>query len=972
VSRLGLGRISLDLARITGALTFFLALAVFKTWPLATVIASHIPGSPGDPLLNTWILGWVIHALGTAPTRLFQANIFYPVENALAFSEHLLGVQPLFAPVYLATGNPLAGYNVAFLLSFALSALAAFALVHRFTRAFWPSLAAGTLFGFAPYRFGQLNHIQLLSSFWAPLALLSLDLFLRSRRWVHLAAFAVLYWLQVLSCVYVGYMLTVAVALYASYRALVVDRSLWSASVLVKGLTFAAASAVVLVPLHLPYFDVSRTWDFTRSVAELKLLSPDLLSYLSPPPLINDAYVRMFWSREIPAVVEKRLFPGLVLPALAVIGSFGCVRALSPDATRHIRRAFWLIAAAAWLISLGPYLIVAGRETGLPLPYLLLYDVVPGFASMRLPGRFALLAVLAATPLAALGVLRCGEQCRRAVQSSRWSPFITPFVALLAIALALVELGGKPMPVVAIPAGADVPPVYGWLARERPGPVVELPFGADLNPAWRREYAGELNDLRYVYLSTAHWLPIANGVSGFNPPTYDEIHAALRALPDSRAIEYASALGLKAVVVHTGKLRPDEAVRWLGAELPPGLTRVKAFGADVVYAVASPAARAPGAAAAIAADQAAPGQRLRAGLEIRAGVEGPWIHRRPPGVSTVLAQWTDRDGHSREAASRARLPLVVRRGEAAVVPFDLGVPDSSGDYALRVSVPADGLRAEPQLVHVRRGVPTSRNAPHRLAAAYAHALDARGLDVTSARPFALELTASNTGEAVWLADPPGGVGSVALQWRWSDGLGPADGVAALPCDTAPGQQSRFRLSVEPPTRPGRYALELGMVSERVASFADVGSRPVRLEIAVQPLPRSTLDAQFERLRVPVMNPPDVVSAPQSTADGVRLDLAWRSGQRRIVDVYLALEAVDGTLWFSDGKRWVPFTGGWWIPIATGLALPEGTHAGPPLKIPLGARPIGSYAYRVVVTEPDSNQIIAEAEGHVATADRGTR
>jgi hypothetical protein len=963
---------SLDLPRIAGALAFFLALAVVKTWPLARVIASHIASSPGDPLLNTWILAWVIHALGTAPTRLFQANIFYPADNALAFSEHLLGVQPLFAPVYLATGNPLAGYNAAFLLSFALSALAAFALAYHFTRAFWPSLAAGALFGFAPYRFGQLNHIQLLVSFWAPLALLCLDLFLRTRRWAHLAAFAVLYWLQVLSCVYVGYMLTVAVALYASYRALVVDRSLWSASVLVKGLAFAAASAVVLGPLHLPYFEVSKTWDFTRSLAELKLLSPDLLSYLSPPPLINDAYARIFWSREIPAVVEKRLFPGLVLPALAAIGSFGRVRAMSADATRHVRRAFWLIVAAGWLISLGPYLVVAGRETGFPLPYRLLYDVVPGFASMRLPGRFALLAVLAATPLAALGVLRCGERCRRAVRSPRWSPLITPLVALGAIALALAELGSKPMPVVAIPAGADVPAVYGWLARERPGPLVELPFGGDLNPAWRREYAGELNDLRYVYLSTAHWLPIANGVSGFNPPTYDEIHAALRALPDSRAVEYASALGIKAVVVHIDKLRPDEAVRWLGAELPPGLTRVNAFGPDAVYAVASPAASASGVAAAIAADQAAPGQRLRAALEIRAAVDGPWIRARPPGVSTVLVQWTDRDGHSREAASPARLPLVVRRGDAAMVPFDLGVPDSDGDYALRVSVPSEGLRAEPRIVHVRRGIVTSRDAPRRLAAAYTRPLDARPLDVTAARPFWLELTASNTGEAVWLAAAPGGIGSVALQWRWADGAGPADGVVALPCDTAPGQQRRFRVIVDPPIRPGRYALELGMISERVASFADVGSPPVRLEIMVQPPPRSTLDVQFERLKVPVPNAPNVVSALQRAADGIRLDLTWRSGQSRIVDVYLALEAPDGTLWFSDGARLIPFTGGWWVPIATGVALPRGAHTGPPLKIPLGARPAGSYAYRVVVTEPDSNQIIAEAAGHVATADRGTR
>jgi len=962
------------IARAAGALAFFVALAVIKTWPLARVGGNHIPGSPGDPLLNTWILSWVTHSLGTAPSRLFHANIFYPVENALAFSEHMLGVQPLFAPVYLVTGNPLAGYNAAFLLSFALSALAAFALAFHVTRAFWPSLAAGTLFGFAPYRFGQLNHIQLLSFFWAPLSLLYLDRFLRTRRWAHLAAFAVLYWLQVLSCVYLGYMTTVAVVLYVGYWAVVADRSLWRLSLLAPVCAFVFASAVVLVPVHLPYFDVSKTWDFTRSLAELRLLSPDLLSYLSPPPLINDAYARMLWNNDIPAVVEKRLFPGLVLPALAVVGSWGRVGALPHDVTRRTRHVFWLIAAAAWLISLGPYLVVAGHETGLPLPYLFLYDMVPGFASMRLPGRFALLAVLALSPLAALGVLRCGELCRRAVSSRRLSAWLTPAVALGAIALAFVELGIKPMPLVAVPAGAQVPPVYRWLSAEQPGPVVELPFGDDMNPAWTREYSGELNDLRYVYLSTAHWLPIANGVSGFNPPTYDEIRTVLRTLPDSPAVEYASALGIKAIVVHTDKLRPREAVRWHTPMAPRGLTRTKAFGGDLVYAVDPFAGKPSGSVEAIVARQSPAGGRLRAALEIHGSAHAPWIHPRPPGVSTVLARWTDRDGHSREAKSRARLPLVVRRGDAVLVPFDLAVPDSEGEYSLRLSVPIEGLQAEPRLVEVQRGsVPTSLSAPRLLAVTYDHALGSASQIATAGEPIPLELIARNTGDAMWLADPPRSVGRVALGWRWLNGSGEAaiGGLAPVSCDTSPGQQRAFRLSVDPPSAPGLYALEVGMVSEHVVSFADVGSPPARLDLAVRPISRSVLDAQVELLKVAAVNAPRVSPSVHATADSYRLALAWRGGEGRLVDVYLALQAPDGTVWFAVDSALVPLTGGWWSRIASGIPVPTGARS-TPIDLKLTGHPKGTYAYRVIVTEPDSYRIIADAEGRFATGGPAAR
>jgi len=72
-------------------------MTVCKTYPLIVHLTTHIPSDPGDPLLNVWILAWDFHALTTNPASLFNANIFYPVENTLAFSEHMLGVLPISA-----------------------------------------------------------------------------------------------------------------------------------------------------------------------------------------------------------------------------------------------------------------------------------------------------------------------------------------------------------------------------------------------------------------------------------------------------------------------------------------------------------------------------------------------------------------------------------------------------------------------------------------------------------------------------------------------------------------------------------------------------------------------------------------------------------------------------------------------------------------------------------------------------------
>ena len=87
-------------------------------------------------------MAWGSHALAHHPFSLFDANLFYPLDHTLAFSDHLLGVLPVFAPVYAATGNPVAAANTVFLLSFALSAFAAFCLTYVLTSAPWPSFLA--------------------------------------------------------------------------------------------------------------------------------------------------------------------------------------------------------------------------------------------------------------------------------------------------------------------------------------------------------------------------------------------------------------------------------------------------------------------------------------------------------------------------------------------------------------------------------------------------------------------------------------------------------------------------------------------------------------------------------------------------------------------------------------------------------------------------------------------------------------
>ena len=119
----------------------FTALTLIKTYPLINHFGTQLPGGPGDPELVTWILAWGVHALTTDPFNLFNANIFYPMQNTLALSEHMIAVVPIFAPPYLLTGNPIIAYNMVFFLAFIFSGLTMFLLVYHWTEELLGGLA---------------------------------------------------------------------------------------------------------------------------------------------------------------------------------------------------------------------------------------------------------------------------------------------------------------------------------------------------------------------------------------------------------------------------------------------------------------------------------------------------------------------------------------------------------------------------------------------------------------------------------------------------------------------------------------------------------------------------------------------------------------------------------------------------------------------------------------------------------------
>ncbi len=142
--------------------------------------------------------------------------------------------------------------------------------------------------------------------------------------------------------------------------------------------------------------------------------------------------------------------------------------------------------------------------------YRFLYDVMPGFKSMRAPMRGAVFAYLGLALLAGLGAVRLGEIIRRRF------PRIRPQTVYVVLgALLLIEFNAAPLHFM---RGDVYPDAVTLRLKETPmrGGIAALPANIDVNQ-------------RYMLRAADHGKPLIVGTSGFTPPYLDQIEKMTRA-----------------------------------------------------------------------------------------------------------------------------------------------------------------------------------------------------------------------------------------------------------------------------------------------------------------------------------------------------------------------------------------------------------------------------------------------------------
>lgn len=535
----------------------YLALTVAATWPLATRLTSAVAVDLGDSLFTAWVIDWVsAHLVRIASgdvgawAALWQAPIFAPSPDTLTYSEPFIGQAALALPARWL-GGPIAAYNLTLIATFALTALTAHGLGHRYTGSHLAGVVAAVTASFNQYRVHySLAHLHALSLFWWIVAMWAVDRACASPRRAPLVVAAVALILQYYSSNYLlalSLPFSAALTLWSIARhGRLRDARLWCDSLVFVG----------VVPLVAVWPMVSRYLAMRRSLGIARPLSEVVENSATLAVFAHEAY----W-----------------LAPLGVLALLGVVVPGQPGgASRMARGVLFVLALCTLVLALGPVVDIGGHVV--PGPYAVLVRTVPGFDGLRVPHRFVALG------LVFFGVL-AGAASAWLVRRWRLSG-----VAVGAV-MALVALDAwrlpfpleTPVPVTDVasppaylsPAVA-APGIYRFAAILPPSAVLaELPFG---------EVAYEI---RYTWFTRVHGHRVMNGYSGVLTPDYVGRQRALQVpFPDERRVWDALAPATH-VVVHTAAWtdgRGDAVRLWLAQH---GATAVANADGAWLYALPS-------------------------------------------------------------------------------------------------------------------------------------------------------------------------------------------------------------------------------------------------------------------------------------------------------------------------------------------------------------------------------------------------
>lgn len=232
---------------------------------------SMIPGDLGDSVFNMVILENGYQYVFGSIEHFWQSNFLYPFENPIALSDNLMGTWPIYALFRIIGLDSHTAFQWWILSLFALNYFISYLAFKRLSKqTIWAILAA-YVFAFGFYNLNFISHLQLLPRFILPFTIIVLIEFFQERKVTSFYFFIAGTVYQFYCGMYLGFFTILAafaflLSYFLMYRKLDVILTLFHRSQIIKTLSVLLLAIVALMPLALPYLEMSaivgaRTYD---------------------------------------------------------------------------------------------------------------------------------------------------------------------------------------------------------------------------------------------------------------------------------------------------------------------------------------------------------------------------------------------------------------------------------------------------------------------------------------------------------------------------------------------------------------------------------------------------------------------------------------------------------------------------------------------------------------------------------------
>lgn len=349
--------------------------------------------STGDPALNMYFLEWgskyILNDIPNYINSIFSLPIAYPYENSLSFSDNLFGNLLIFLPLYIITDDNILSYNIFILVNyffnfFSMSFFLSNTKLINYKTNYYKyvlSTLGGLVFAFSLPSITLLGgHFQLLPMFFIPISIYFYEKVWLSNLTKDHILFALALSMQFYLGIQLGFFLLILLLALLPYYYF--NRKVQIKEIL-KNMPYSILIVLALVgSLLYPYLETSKLTGFRSFSSDVLPNIPHLNDFFTTA---NSYYFNSWLSLGTKKHGEKAIFLGFGFFFLLLIFFIKRIKInkkeflISFNSISH--NTFYIFCG---FIFLSLFLV---KESHI---FHIFFNSIPGFNSIRTPGRFVL------------------------------------------------------------------------------------------------------------------------------------------------------------------------------------------------------------------------------------------------------------------------------------------------------------------------------------------------------------------------------------------------------------------------------------------------------------------------------------------------------------------------------------------------------------------------------------------------------